>query len=316
MDEPALPSISDYWPVAPHRIGPPADHYTEDPQMAEEWAAAALPVPVTAPPSFAPPPRPAAAPRRKGVRVATVLTSLLLVGSGVVLVVLTRPASTPAEGAAGPSAAPSVRTSAPPPNAVSAIVGERTEASFEMVSDVVDLRLRTAELGDDLYRISTPEGGSALPKAEIEDDGVRLRLASTGRKGNTAVDIVLNSQVEWDLRLTGGVRQGVVDLGSGKISAVDLRGGAARLDLTLPEPDGTLPVRMSGGINSFRVRTADGVPVRVRTRRGAGQVVLNGSTDDGVAKGASFLSPNWSESVDRIDLDAVAGVGTLQVGDD
>ena len=314
MDEPALPSISDYWPVAPHRIGPIADHYTEDPLMAEEWAAAAMPVPVTAPPE--PPPSPTTGPRRGGVRIGMVLTSLLLVGSGVVLVVLTRPTSAPAEGAAAPSAAPSVRTSTPPPNAVSAIVGDRTEASFEMVSDVVDLRLRTAELGDDLYRISTPEGGSVLPKAEIEDDGVRLRLASNGRKGNTAVDIVLNSQVEWDLRLTGGVRQGVVDLGGGKISGVDLRGGAARLELTLPEPDGTLPVRMSGGINSFRVRTADGVPVRVRTRRGAGQVVLNGSTDDGVAKGASFLSPNWSESVDRIDLDAVAGVGTLQVGDD
>jgi hypothetical protein len=73
---------------------------------------------------------------------------------------------------------------------------------------------------------------------------------------------------------------------------------------------------MSGGVNRFEVRTADGVPVRIRARRGAGQVVLNGRTDDGVARGASFLSPDWAGSADRIDLDAVAGVGTLRVGHD
>ena len=41
---------------------------------------------------------------------------------------------------------------------------------------------------------------------------------------------------------------------------------------------------------------------------------LDGRTDDGVARGASFLSPGWEKSTDRIDLDAVAGVGTLRVG--
>ncbi len=29
-----MPSISDYWPDAPHRIGPPADHYTDEPTAA------------------------------------------------------------------------------------------------------------------------------------------------------------------------------------------------------------------------------------------------------------------------------------------
>jgi hypothetical protein len=71
---------------------------------------------------------------------------------------------------------------------------------------------------------------------------------------------------------------------------------------------------LSGGVNRFEVSTDQGVPVRVRTRRGAGQVQLDGRTDDGVARGASFLSPDWAGSQNRIDLDAVAGVGTLRVG--
>jgi hypothetical protein len=116
------------------------------------------------------------------------------------------------------------------------------------------------------------------------------------------------------MRITGGVKAGVFDLGAARVDQVDFAGGAARIDLTLPRPDGTLPIRLSGGVNRFEVSTDRGVPVRVRTRRGAGQVKLDGRTDDGVARGASFLSPDWAGSQNRIDLDAVAGVGTLRVG--
>nr|BFE72912.1 hypothetical protein GCM10020092_062130 [Actinoplanes digitatis] len=107
---------------------------------------------------------------------------------------------------------------------------------------------------------------------------------------------------------------GVFDLSGAEVDGVEFVGGATRIDLTLPEPDGTLPIRMSGGVNRFEVYTGGKVPVRVRTRQGAGQVRLDGRTDDGVARGASFLSPGWAKSTDRIDLDAVAGVGTLRVG--
>nr|BFE72911.1 hypothetical protein GCM10020092_062120 [Actinoplanes digitatis] len=31
---PTLPSISDYWPDAPHRIGPEPDHYSDEPTAA------------------------------------------------------------------------------------------------------------------------------------------------------------------------------------------------------------------------------------------------------------------------------------------
>ncbi|MEU4222367.1 hypothetical protein, partial [Actinoplanes sp. NPDC026623] len=31
---PPFPSISDYWPDAPHRIGPKPDHYSDEPTAA------------------------------------------------------------------------------------------------------------------------------------------------------------------------------------------------------------------------------------------------------------------------------------------
>ncbi|MFI7546717.1 hypothetical protein [Actinoplanes sp. NPDC049599] len=324
---PTLPSISDYWPDAPHRIGPPADHYSDEPTEAaidallrsgSRGRAAAAPhvVPVV---------------RRRSRRPAALgftLAVLLLAGAGVAGFTLTRddgraqpPVEAPRAQAPRTPQTPqapavTVTPSASPSRAttVSAPVRDRDKAGFELVSDVAVINLRAAELGADLYRITTPEQSSVVPRAQLGEAGVQLFLDDNGERGDAAVTVLLNADVRWSMRITGGVKAGVFDLGAARVDQVDFAGGAARIDLTLPRPDGTLPIRLSGGVNRFEVSTDQGVPVRVRTRRGAGQVRLDGRTDDGVARGASFLSPDWAKSENRIDLDAVAGVGTLRVG--
>ena len=325
---PALPSISDYWPDAPHRIGPPADHYTDEPT---ESAVDALlrsghrdhepPVARVAPP-----------PRRRSRGPAVLgfaLTALLLAGAGIAGYTLTRDSGRDAGTAApAPEPEPSREAAPPPPppatvpssavptraKTVTAPVRDRRKAGFELVSDTAVIDLKATELGDDLYRITTPEQSSVVPRAQLGGAGVKLFLDDNGERGDAAVTVLLNADVRWSMRITGGVKAGVFDLGAARVDEVDFAGGAARIDLTLPRPDGTLPIRLSGGVNRFEVSTDQGVPVRVRTRRGAGQVQLDGRTDDGVARGASFLSPDWAGSQNRIDLDAVAGVGTLRVG--
>ncbi len=328
---PTLPPISAYWPDAPHRIGPPADHYTDEPTEAEVDALLRSGERGRVPyvPHVPPPPRR----RSRGpVILGFVLVALLLAGAGVAGYALTKPAPRervsvappPAEAptvappVTPPDEAPPATASAAPTRAktVSAPVRGRAEAGFELVSDAAVIDLRATELGDDLYRITTPAKSSVVPRAQLGAGGVRLFLDDNGERGDASVTVLLNADVRWSMRITGGVKAGVFDLGAAEINEVDFAGGAARIDLTLPRPDGTLPIRLSGGVNRFEVRTDQGVPVRVRTRRGAGQVKLDGRTDDGVARGASFLSPDWADSENRIDLDAVAGVGTLRVGRD
>ena len=193
----------------------------------------------------------------------------------------------------------------------------RTSATFEFLSSATRVDMRVDDLGDQLFRITTPAGSTVRPAALLEGDGVRLTLTSTGH-GNrpVAVGVVLNADVRWTLRIAGGLRVGMLDLRGGTVAAVDLAGGAGRLDLSLPRPDGTLSVRMSGGVNLFRLATVDDAPVRVTARAGAGQIVLDGTATNAVARGASFRSPGWSDETDRIDLDAVAGFGTLRVSHD
>ncbi|MEU7908751.1 hypothetical protein [Actinoplanes sp. NPDC049118] len=312
LTPPTLPSISDYWPDAPHRIGPQPDHYSDEPTAAAVDALlrsgrrerTARPAPVEPPPGR---------PGRFRTGLVITLSALVLAGAGLALVSVARDRARATAATPVAPPAPSA-TAAAGTGPLSTPARGRTDASFELVSDTATIDLRTAALGGDLYRITTPDGSGVVPRAAIGDDGVRLFLDDNGERGDAAVTVVLSAEVRWRLRITGGVKRGVFDLSGAEVDGVELAGGATRIDLTLPKPDGTLPIRMSGGVNRFEVRTGGRVPVRVRTREGAGQVRLDGRTDDGVARGASFLSPDWEDSTDRIDLDAVAGVGTLRVG--
>jgi hypothetical protein len=211
-------------------------------------------------------------------------------------------------------AAPSARPSAPATsNTISAPANAASAATFELVSNATSVNLRTAALGTDLYRITTAKN-SAVPQVKTTDAGIRLFLVNPSKRIDTTVDIVLNSRIRWSLTMTGGVRNSVLNFAGTTVGSVDLNGGATRIDLTLPPPRGTTPVRMSGGANQFQIRTTGAVPVRLRIRKGAGKVVFNGQTDNGVARGATFTSPDFADGGDRIDVDAIAGVGTLTVG--
>jgi hypothetical protein len=237
------------------------------------------------------------APGRRWVAGAGIAAALLIL-AGAAVVVFGRSPAQPADYRQGTGAAA----------AVSAPRGGRTEAGFDLLDGATAITVRTAELGADLYRITAP---AAAPAVTDTDGRIRLSL---GRGPARAVDVLLSASVRWDLRVGGGAELSTIDLGGAQLAAVDLAGGAGRIELTLPRPDGTLTVRMSGGVSRFDVHTAGQVPVRVRVGSGAGQVVLDGTSHSGVAAGALFTPAGWNHSVDRIDVNAVAGMSALTVG--
>ncbi|AGL17961.1 hypothetical protein [Actinoplanes sp. N902-109] len=186
--------------------------------------------------------------------------------------------------------------------------GDRTAAGFDLVDGARSVTVRTADLGDGLFRVRTKAG---KPQAELRGGQVRVRLSGNPE----AVEVTLSSRVRWDLRVTGGADRSMIDLRQGRVAEVELAGGASQISLALPPPDGTLTVRMSGGASLLDVQTAAAVPVRVRVGHGAGRVVLDGQTHQSVAPGGTFAAPAWADASDRVDLDAVAGVATLTVAE-
>ncbi|WP_431945732.1 hypothetical protein [Micromonospora marina] len=190
--------------------------------------------------------------------------------------------------------------------------GGRQRARFELVDGLTRFTLRAADLGDDLYRIGAPDGSGVTPRPQLEGDRVRLRIEENGR-GPAAVEVVLNSRVTWRLRLIGGVSEQRLDLSEARLAGVDLVGGAARTRLLLPRLDGSLTVRMTGGVSELTVTVPGAPPARVRMASGAGSLTLYDERRGGIAAGDLVSSPGWDRAADRLYLDLVGGANAVSV---
>ncbi|WP_446220196.1 hypothetical protein [Micromonospora sp. IBHARD004] len=197
--------------------------------------------------------------------------------------------------------------------AVTAPLAGRRRASFELADGLTTFGLRMADLGDELYRIEVPTDGGVTPRPEVRGDRVRLRVEENGRRGPAAVEVLLNSRVEWRLRLAGGVSDQLLDLSAGRLTGIELIGGSSRTELRLPRLSGTLTVRMTGGTSLLTVRVPDASPARVRAASGAASVAVYQERRDGVAAGELVSSPSWDRAVDRLYVELVAGANTVTV---
>ncbi|WP_433307241.1 hypothetical protein ACQP2F_23010 [Actinoplanes sp. CA-030573] len=330
-----IPHISDYWPDAPHRMGPEADYYPGE-GGGEPPPRAAAPPPARV---FGPP----AAPRRTRLRfLLGALAALVFLGGSVVTLgrlVLRGDDGTAAP--APPAPIPTGTIGAVPPSPPVSIAPEgpassstATEApaakdpattsparprdpeppfssgTFEMVSDVAELDVTIASLGADPVRVSAPAGSGLTPRLSRDGSTVRLSVRSAG-EGTGKLAVRLNRKVTWSLRMTGGVRDADFALSTGMIRRIDLIGGAGRWDMALPVPDETLPIRMTGGVGTWTITTPREVPVKVLVRDGAGSVTLNGDRTRGIDRNTTLQD---GDGEGGLDIDAVAGLGSLTVG--
>src|SRR6266540_353714 len=216
---------------------------------------------------------------------------------------------------AGPVAGngPAPQPSAPSSRVATAPLDNQRERDFELVSNTGLVTIRASDLADRLYVITTPADGNATPSVSVQGSRVTLQLVPTGKSGPASVEVRLSTRVRWYLRLSGGAVESHVDMSAGKLSGMELLGGATRLELSLPAPDGNIPVRMSGGANQFLVHLPDGVPVRVRVGSGAANVNIDELAKSRIAPGTVFTQTAWNGAARRYDIDAVAGFSTLRI---
>jgi hypothetical protein len=311
---PKLPDISGFWPDAPHRLGPAADHY--EPEGADA---------VRTDPAWMPrgSQRPTVELRLAETRVrrasrkpVAALAAAILTAAGLAWYatrpteptagpVLTVPTAT-ATGAAPAGQPPvSIETSAP-----AAPVPDL--ATLELTDGTTALSVRVGDTGEDWYRVSSPVGSGISTRAEVRDGTVRIFVDDGTDPGTAEVDVVLSPDVTWSVLMLGGVRTAAIDLTGAKVGRVDLVGGAAEIDLTLPRQEKVVPISMTGGVRDWRVSTGGRAPVRAVLERGAGTVDLYGDRRKGVNRGSRFTVGTGDGG---IDLVAENGVGTLTVAE-
>lgn len=309
-----LPNIADYWPDQPSRR-----RVTGAPPM---------------PPGtgFDPPPE---EPGRRGR--PAVLVGLLAgaVAVGTLLLLRPRADEPPPETAAPPVASATVAppSSAPESSAPSSAPASSAAASsapassaparpplttgrFDLVTGVTELTVRTADLNGENFEVTTPKDSGLDVDTSFADGSLKVSARPDGsEKGSGRVDVLLSKDVVWRLRMTGGVEKASFDMGGGTVSDIDLIGGAQRIDIDLGDLDGTLPILMAGGVNKWRISTSREVPVEIAFTSGAGDVTVYGRQKGGVGEGLTIKAGDI-DATPGLDIDAEAGLGSLEIGRD
>ena len=193
---------------------------------------------------------------------------------------------------------------------VSAPRDGRHSAVLDLVSGADEVTVRTTDLGDRLYRISTPDGTGQVPRVDERDDVATVRLDHVAGNGQASVEILLSSAVIWTVQLDAGATALRMDLRDGPVAGVDVNRGVSTAELWLSRPKGTVPVRETGGAGTFTVHLPSGVPVRARLTGGAASATVDGATRSGLPGGAELGSADPSGGY---DIDAVGGVSALRV---
>jgi hypothetical protein len=314
------PNIADYWPDAPQRMGPVADLH-EDPAAAPTRIGSPLHEQVLRPAPAARPGGDQSGRRRVRPLLGAALTVLVLLAGGafayrkaadqktaaaprpVVSFAVPTPTGSPGPVSVLPKQGPS-----PAPTSPTASVG-LAAGTFSLVDDVSEISLSTGRVDGGIARVAVPDGSDAVPKVTTDGNSIRLSVGSKRRGGNTRVEVQLDNRISWAIRLGGGAQQMTLDLGGATVRSLVFDGGAHRIDLTLPRLGRTLPIRMTGGVNQWRIGTDGQVAVRVVAQRGGGKVVLYGDDRGGLGRGKRVSANGGS----GIDVEATAGFGTLTV---
>jgi len=299
----AFPRISDYWPDETGASSAPSEPEKAEPRRRWRWVAGAAGAVLvlsaggvalarlTSDDEPAPAPTAAADPG-------------IIVGGTPNPPVSIAPAPTSAA-ATTPSQAPA---SPPPPPGPAFAAG-----TFVLASDLTELNVTLGRpAGNGVARVGSPDGSGLVPDATL--DGTTLKLtADRKRDGSGQVDVVLDERIAWSVRMDGGVERGMFAMAGGKVRDFYFEGGADRLELTLPRQERQIEIRMAGGVHRWRIGTEGEFPVRVKIRKGAGSVDLNGDRDQGVDRGETLRSQGSDAKSGGLRIEAVAGIGSLSV---
>lgn len=193
---------------------------------------------------------------------------------------------------------------------------------LDLSAGAAQITVHAGPTGSDLFRATIQAPTDEKPEVGVETTTSTLTVNLPGRSGfhwgnlndHRTVDLMLNDQLPWVVRLSTGASQTTLDLSSAKVASVTVESGASTVKLTLPKPDATVPVNVSGGAMHLSVQRPAGVPIRVTASGGASSLDVDGNHFGGLFhQGQDYLSPDYSNATGRYDISIESGASSIQI---
>jgi hypothetical protein len=193
-------------------------------------------------------------------------------------------------------------------------LGSAKSGRLEFVSGAANVTIHVGSGMEDLYRARFD---GPVPEVGAEGGAVTVKYTWTlhpfdwRRRG---ADIALNAQVPWRITVRGGVSRLDADLSALRLDSFELEGGASRVELTLPDPSGAVPIRIDGGASNVTVRRPEGVAARLHVGGGASKLALDGQRLGAIGGETRLESQGYTGATDRYEIIITGGANNVAVG--
>jgi DNA-binding MarR family transcriptional regulator len=172
------------------------------------------------------------------------------------------------------------------------------------------LRLGGEVMPDELCR-ATFEGPVPDVRARHGIVAVAYRKRLDWRQ--RSAQVALTREVPWSIEIQGGLSALAADLRGLRLRSFEVKGGVDRLDLALPDPDGTSRILISGGANTVSLKHLAQSAVRLSLSGGAQTIRFGGDRLRHVSAGIRLETTGAASAANRYEIEISGGVRSLSV---
>jgi hypothetical protein len=193
---------------------------------------------------------------------------------------------------------------------------ELSKAKLEVAVGSGRLEVRSAALGDELYRAHIEHAGTA-PEVRLDRATGVLRISQrldwfAGAR-RLRIDAKVTDAIPWEVSCSTGAIRGEFDFSTAELTAFECRTGASQIDLNVAAPKGNVPIRIEGGALTINITRPAGAAVRVQASGGAVQIRADGSRLDGIGT-RDWRSHEFDAAVNGYDVTVQGGALRVNVG--
>ena len=188
-------------------------------------------------------------------------------------------------------------------------------ASGQLVaSGAAQLVVRADDGIDQLYQARF-EG--PLPDVKVKDGVVTIRyprrLWVLSGLQNSAAEVTLNAGIPWRIEIKGGAAIITAELGGLDLTGLEAKGGMSMIHLALPEPSGTVPIRISGGASEIFVRRPAGVAARAHLTGWVSTFIFDDQTFSNVGNDVRLQSAGYEAASRRYDIEVASSASMVTI---
>lgn len=200
-------------------------------------------------------------------------------------------------------------------NEFAAPLDSATAGRLEFARGAYNLTIHADLSTDDLYRARF-EGNA--PDVRVKDGTVRVTYPRSWNHldwRKQSADVALTAAVPWGIEVRGGAYRIYTDLSRLRLESFEIDGGVRNVELTLPEPSGTVSVRIEGGANGLRIRRPRGVAAGLHVGGGASKLAFDAQRLGAVGGETTLESSDHAGAADRYEITITGGANDVSVLD-